>query len=190
MEKDAKTEQQKIDAAAKRIEFEKRPKASFGSIMDFNKVTMGDSKLDDLELGRTAVGNHLEHRDAGFRDRFDALEAVVAIGRGLDSFGEILRLVLLYGFFILTIVPSLSQRIGRMVAEMMEQQGTPMPAGGINPGEFLGKLYTITYSGFGFGFMLCGLIYPVLSIWWLTRPGVKSACSGRFRLPKEPNQPC
>ncbi len=190
MEKDAKTEQQKIDAAAKRLEFEKRPKTSFGSIMDFNKVTMGDSKLMIwswaelftgivLNLAMMISGIGLMHWKPWSRS--------VAVWTAL---AKIVRLVLLYGFFILMIVPALSQRIGQMVADMMEQQGTPMPAGGVNPGEFMGKLYTITYSGFGLGFMLCGLVYPVLLLWWLTRPGVKSACSGRFRLPKEPNQPC
>ncbi len=68
--------------------------------------------------------------------------------------------------------------------QMAGLKGRPWRAG------FFAKMYTVMYTGMGLGVMLTGVIFPAILLWCLTRPGVKSACSGQWKSPKEPNQPC
>jgi hypothetical protein len=191
-EKAAKTEQEKIDVAVKRKEIESRPAAPFAGIMEMQNTTVGDPVFIRYSWVDVLTGMALN-------------VLMLASGIGLlhwrpwaRSLGvwtaavKIVRLVLVYGFFIIAIVPPYSQRLGKAVVEMMAstQQmggatGTPFASA-----DFLVRIYTVTYSALGLGFMFVGAIYPAILLWFLTRPSVKSACSGMLRTPKEPNQPC
>jgi hypothetical protein len=101
---------------------------------------------------------------------------------------KVVRLVLLYGFFALAIVPGLSRRMGQATAAMYAQQG-----GGGMPSfatsiEFLTKTIMIEYSAFAAAMIVFGVIYPAASIWLLTRPGVREACAGG-KPEMEPSEP-
>jgi hypothetical protein len=188
-EKAAKTDKEKIEAAARRLEIERRPKSTIPVTVDFTKMGFADPQFIAwtwvdvlsgivLNLMMIASGIGLLHWQPAGR----TLGVWTAVAK-------IVRLFLIYGYFILAIVPPFCRKMGVAVAEMMTQQpGFKMP-GGVPPGEFFAKVYTITYSAMGLGVILLGVIYPALVWWILTRPGVKSACSGRWKVPKEPNQP-
>jgi hypothetical protein len=189
-EKDAKNDQQKIEAAARRLDFERKPKNPFGMGADLSKLAITEPAMIAwiwvelltglvLNIALLASGIGLMHWKP-WAVRLGIWAALL----------KILRLVLVHGYAVLVLVPMYSAKIGPVVAEMMQQQGQPVPAFGPDPGLTFTRIYTISYSAFGVSYIICALIYPVLLLWWLTRPGVKSACSGRFRLPKEPNQPC
>jgi hypothetical protein len=191
-EKEAKTEEQRTEIAVKRKEIETRPAFPMAAAMDVNRATMGDPtfiRYSWLDLLSGIALNVL----------------MLASGIGLLTWRpwartlgvwtaalKIVRLVLVYGFFILVIVPPYSRKLGKAVVEMM---GSVQPIGGAPPAPFMDsnffvKTYTIMYSGFGLGVMTLGAVFPAIVLWLLTRPAVKSACSGTLKTPKEPNQPC
>jgi hypothetical protein len=185
-EKAAKTDEQKIEIAAERKAIEARPLSPMAGAMDVNKVTMGDPAFIGYSWADVVSGIVLN-------------VLLLASGIGLLSwrpwartlgvwtaFLKIVRLVVVYGYFVIVIVPPYCERLGKVVEEMMTSQGTPAPVGG----GFFVKMYTVMYTGMGLGMMLIGAIYPAILLWLLTRPAVKSACSGRWKTPKEPNQPC
>ena len=188
--KEAKTDKEKAELEARKKEIETRPKIIMPGMMDFSKMGLDDPKLVGWTWTEVISGLVL-----------NAL--MVASGVGLmnwkpwgwslafwTSVLKILRLCLMYGFFIVAIVPPMSQRIGNMVGDMLvAQQATVGRAGTMPPVSMFTRIYTVTYSAMGLSMMLVGVIYPALQIWWLTRPGVKLACSGTMKLPREPRQP-
>jgi hypothetical protein len=188
-EKAAKTEKEKIETAARRIELENRPVVMMPGTMDFSKMGFTDPAFIAwtwtevlsgivLNLMMIVSGVGICHWKPGAR-RVGVWTAIL----------KIVRLVLLWGFFVIAIVPSFARKMGEVVAQMMAQQpGMRMP-GGVPPQEFFAQVYAITYSAMGVMFIVFGVIYPAIVLWVLTRPGVKSACSGLLKLPKEPNQP-
>ena len=91
---------------------------------------------------------------------------------------KIARLALVYGFFIIAIVPGFSKTIGEAVSQMMMQQQGIMVKGpkGVPDAATFTKIYTITYSIMGAGMIAIGSIYPAVMLVFLTRPRVKSAC--------------
>jgi hypothetical protein len=101
---------------------------------------------------------------------------------------KIVRLVLLYGFFALAIVPELSRKVAKAAVAMYAQQGTgglPGPAASL---DFLTRVTMIQYSAIAAGMIVFGVIYPAATIWLLSRPGVRAACSGA-KPPTEPSEP-
>lgn len=186
-EKKAETAEQKIEIAAERKAIETRPLSPMTGAMDVNRVTMGDKSFIRYSWADVVTGIVLN-------------VLLLASGIGLlawrpwartlgvwTAFLKIVRLVLVYGYFVIAIVPPYCQRLGKAVEEMMGAMPGPSPAMGAG---FFTKMYTVMYTGMGLGVMAIGAIYPALLLWLLTRPAVKSACSGRWRTPKEPNQPC
>lgn len=189
-EEQAKTEKEKFEAAVRRAEIENRPPASLPAGMDLTKLGMDSPTFMAwtwTEVFSGIVVNLM----------------MLASGIGLLSwrpwarklgiwtaFLKIVRLVLAYGFFVLVIVPVFAHNLGQMVVEMMASQPGMMGGrGAAPPAEMFERIYAIMYSGMGVGYVVLAVIYPILLIWLLTRPGVKSACSGLLKLPKEPNQP-
>jgi hypothetical protein len=189
-EKKAKTDEEKIDVAARRKEIESRTKNPLSSVMALNQVT----------LNRTFI----TYSWADVLTGMTLNVMMLAAGIGLLSWRpwsrrlaiwtaglKIVRLVLLYGFFIIAIVPPYAKQLGDAVEQMMG--ASAQMSGGKAPivaSGFYTKVYTVMYSGFGVGVIVTGVIFPAIVIWCLTRPSVVSACSGLLRTPKEPNQPC
>jgi hypothetical protein len=96
------------------------------------------------------------------------------------ALGKIVRLVLVYGYAALVLVPPLAQASGKLAGEMVVQQqkaaGGPMPP--IGP-AFFTRMYYIMYTGMAVSMMLFGSIYPAISLWFLSRPGAWAACDER-----------
>jgi len=92
---------------------------------------------------------------------------------------KILRLGLLYGFFIIVVVPPFSKAVGEAVGQMMVQQQQIMGGKGApamaDPQMFT-KIYAIMYSFMGVGMIAIGSIFPGIMLYFLTRPRIQSAC--------------
>src|SRR3954452_25454004 len=124
--KTATTDVEKQSLEARRREIEARPKVQMAPGMDFNKMGMNDPKL----------------RFYGWADALSAVVlnvAMLASGIGLvrrrrwgislgigTALAKIVRLVVLYSFFALAVVPTLAQNMGKFVGEMMVQQQQAM----------------------------------------------------------------
>jgi hypothetical protein len=86
---------------------------------------------------------------------------------------KIVRLVAIYVFMIVVIVPFVSQRFGQTVDEMnrnMPAQGGGAPAGQV--AAFMGTFMTIG----AVSMIVLGAIYPAICLIVLTRASVKAAC--------------
>ena len=86
---------------------------------------------------------------------------------------KIVRLFLLWGFYIVAVAPSFSASMARNVVAMIQQQsgGRPrMPSVGD-----LTRVYSIMNLIVAVGMIGFGSIYPAISLWVLGRPGVKAA---------------
>jgi hypothetical protein len=189
--KEAKTDKEKEALEARKREIEARPNFVMPGMMDISKMGLDDPTLVGWTWSEVISGLVLN-------------VLMLVSGVGLMSWKpwgwslalwtsvlKILRLCLVYGFFIVAIVPPMSQRIGDMVGGMLvAQQAALGRAGTMPPASMFARIYTVTYSAMGLWMLLLGVIYPALQIWWLTRPGVKLACSGTMKLPREPRQPC
>ena len=75
----------------------------------------------------------------------------------------------------------MAEKISRGAAEVVEQQqramGRPGVGGGPPPVKLLHWTYTIMMTAGAVGMIVVGSIYPAVSLWLLTRPGVREACS-------------
>ncbi|HEY4309044.1 MAG TPA: hypothetical protein VGN12_06295 [Pirellulales bacterium] len=94
---------------------------------------------------------------------------------------KIIRLVAVYGFAIVFVIPVFSQKMGEMLGQMTEQmqQKAAPPAGGApipNMAQTMATFYGIAMSSGAVLMILFGAIYPAIVLWVLTRPRVKSAC--------------
>jgi hypothetical protein len=176
--KSAKTDQEKIELEARRLELESRPKASMPGMFDFNKlgfdepVFMGwygvevvTSVVLNLTMMISGIGL-LSYREWARR---------MAIGTAVF---KIIRLVLVYGFAIVVIIPLFTRNLAPMVVEMVAQQQQAMgvPKAGAPPVEFLQRVYMVTYSVIAAGVIVIGSVYPSVVVWLLTRPSTRAAC--------------
>jgi hypothetical protein len=186
--KAAKTEQEKIQAEARRLEIESRPKAIMPGMVDFNKFVYSDPIVISwfwTELVSSLILNVV----------------MLVAGVGLfyyRSWGrtagiwnaalKIVRLVLIYGIAVIAIVPLLSRNLATMAAEMIvaQQQALGKAGGPAQPAEFLAKVYMVMYSIMAVGMMVAGSIYPAVSIWFLTRPSTRAACLVRLEPKPKP----
>jgi hypothetical protein len=90
---------------------------------------------------------------------------------------KILRLVVLYGLFIVVIVPIQTQQI---IAFFEEIEKTLPPGGRGGAAATRGDLaaFGAMMTGYAIGLVITGVIYPIIALILLTRPGVGAACSG------------
>lgn len=189
-EAQAKTSAEKSEIAAQRVAINARPRAMIQGAMDLNKMGLSDPNFIRWSWAEVLTGLILN-------------VLMLASGLGLlfwkpwaRTLGvwaaalKVGRLTLLYSYCIVAIVPPMSERFGHMVGEMMvqQQQAIGRTAPPVST-DMLVKVYTVMYSVMAAGTLVVGVIYPLISLWFLTRPGVKVACSGTVKLPKEPNQP-
>jgi hypothetical protein len=177
-EKEAKTDSEKQALRERRIAIEVRPRSPtpMGSF-DFNKLKLNEPKLQIygwVDVGTAILLNLL----------------MLAAGIGLvqrkmwglrlgvwTALAKIVRLLLLYSFFALAIVPGLAQTLGKLVAEQMGQTGGPSL-----DVRTLIQIYYVTYTAVAVGMIVFGSIYPAISLWILTRPGARAACD-ESRMP-------
>jgi hypothetical protein len=193
-EKAAKTEAEKEEIAAQRKEIQERPKVSLTGGADLSKAYIGDPNYIAWAWTEVLTGLVLN-------------AMLLASGIGLLHWRpwarklgvwtaalKILRLALVYGAFVVVVVPTIAKIYGEIAGGVAAQQqvalGKTGGPQGVIDSAFFNRMYAVMYSGMGIGMIVIGAIYPAVVLWLLTRPGVKSACSGVFQLPKEPNQPC
>ena len=119
---------------------------------------------------------------------------LIVSGIGLLSFKEwgrrlglwvaaakIIRLVALYGYFIVVVVPNVTKALTTMFKDMFEEAAKAAPPGQRVPGaaemEQMGTGMGIFYTAFAVGMMILGVIYPIIVLILLSRSRVKAACA-------------
>ena len=94
------------------------------------------------------------------------------------AWAKIVRLILVYSYFIVGVVPTMSAGIARMVVGIFEAQ--KIPAGRAPSLSQLTMIYSYIYGAMGILMIVAGVIYPALSIWMLARPGAKAALTTKM----------
>jgi hypothetical protein len=84
---------------------------------------------------------------------------------------KLVRLVLLWGFYIIAVTPSFSESMARSALAMMPKMGA---RGAPTLGD-LTRVYATMNLVVAVFMMVFGAIYPILSLWMLGRPGVRVA---------------
>jgi hypothetical protein len=187
-EKQARTDGEKQELEKQRKALAARPKWELPAALDFEKLgmnikTMGVFTAVDvttavvLDILLIVAGIGLVRRQMwGIRLGFAAAAA------------KIVRLVLLYGYTVVWIIPPLARATGRAAFEAMAQQfkatGQPVPPQ-IN-GVVLTTMYSIAFTVMAVALIIFGAIYPALVLWYLSRPGARAACEERARHDVEP----
>lgn len=90
---------------------------------------------------------------------------------------KIVRLVLLYGYAIVVVVPVFAAKMGEMV-ESTVRSAPQRPGAQLPPqfGQTIAMFYGVSLSAGAVIMILGGAIYPCIVLWVLTRPKVKAAC--------------
>lgn len=92
---------------------------------------------------------------------------------------KLVRLVIIWGAWIVFVVPPFSAKLGDAVEEMMRQQMAASGGGGAAMPFSFATLYAVIYSAMGVFMIFAGAIYPTISLVTLRRPGVRAACIDR-----------
>jgi hypothetical protein len=104
---------------------------------------------------------------------------------------KIIRLVVLYAYALVAIVPALARMMGEEAFKMVIQQhqvtGRPLP--GYMTLSWWTKTYTLIYSVMFIGMIVAGSVYPLVVLWLLSRPSARAACATN-RSPSERVEPC
>lgn len=104
-----------------------------------------------------------------------------------DAWLKIVRLVLVYGYMAVAIIPEFSSAMARFAIESIARQqqamGKPMPAG--LTFETLAFIYSVAMTVAIVGTILFGSIYPAVSLWLLSRRSARAACDPANRLREE-----
>ena len=184
-QKNAQTEAKKGELTERRRELEeslKRPSPM--PMFDMSKMGLDDPKLIGwwaTDVVTALILNVLMLVSGIALVRFKP--SGLSLGKWVAGL-KIARLVVLYSVFIVVIVPPLSRNYARAVVDMFQQQqaavGKPLPpALGIDQ---MTRLYTIMYSITGVAMMVLGGIYPIVTLWLLSRPGARAACLASKKL--------
>jgi hypothetical protein len=181
--KSATDPEEKKAIEEKRKEVEERPDVPANTVPDFTGF-MKDPKLIGwywVEIVTGIVLNVLLLVSGIGLLKFRGWGRVLGVRTG---WLKILRLVVLYSYFSIAVVPEMARKMADMAGTMISQQAKATGGRGFGPAEInmLAKVYAITYSAYSVGMILVGVIYPALMIWYLTRPGVVAAC----RVPPSP----
>lgn len=98
---------------------------------------------------------------------------------------KIVRLVLVYGFFAIFVLPAFSQQMGKAMDQMAGQARQNQPAGPQIPkmGTTIATVYGVMGSTYAVVMMIFGSIYPIIILIVLTRPAVKAACGEAVSVP-------
>ncbi len=90
------------------------------------------------------------------------------------AWAKIVLAVLLWGYYIVGVAPVFSESMAKNVVAMIQQSGRPAGAGCRRSAD-LTRIYSIMNLIVAVGTMLIASIYPAISLWLLSRPGVKAA---------------
>jgi flagellar biosynthesis protein FlhB len=101
------------------------------------------------------------------------------------AWAKIARLVLIWAVFIVAVAPKLAEIMARTVLVTLQRQN--LPANRLPPLPDLIRIYSIMFLGTGVAMIFLGAIYPAISLWVLSRPGVKAALVEK--PPTEPELP-
>lgn len=92
---------------------------------------------------------------------------------------KIVRLIAVYGFLALVVVPIVVRQFTAMFQEMFEEMAKAGPPGQRMPAQAelnqLGTIMGATMTIFAVGMIVLGVIYPIIVLIVLTRPRVKAA---------------
>ncbi len=98
---------------------------------------------------------------------------------------KVLRLVVLYSFAIVVVVPVYAQKMGEMFEKMEKMQAQMQPGRAAPPmppvAAQIATGYAIAMTGGAVLMIIGGSVYPIISLWVLRRQNVKAAC-GRSGL--------
>lgn len=89
---------------------------------------------------------------------------------------KIARLVMLYAFFAIAVVPMIAKGYGEMMDEMMKAMPPPRNAPVQPMGQTIAAVYGVMLTAYAVGMVLLGAIYPIVTLWYLSRPGTKATC--------------
>jgi hypothetical protein len=189
-EKRATTAVEKAALAAQRKALEVRPTLAIPIGMDLKGLGLGDrfdqfTKVD----ATTAIAVDIAMLVAGIgllRRTLWGIRLAIAVAAV-----KIIRLVLLYTYLALVLIPPIAQGSGRLAFEVVVQQQKAMGAAAppaLNAAFFV-RMYFIMYTVMAVSMMLFGVIYPAISLWFLSRPGARAACEPRARQDRELSEP-
>jgi hypothetical protein len=106
-----------------------------------------------------------------------------ARGWGYVAWIRIVSVFAIWSYFIVGVAPGLSETTAKDVLAQLASQG--MAANRLPPLAFMTQVYSITYLIVAVGAMLFASIYPAISLWLLSRPGVKAAIVDKPTLEQE-----
>lgn len=102
---------------------------------------------------------------------------------------KIVRLLALYSFFALAVVPDMVQLLTSMFQEMFDEMAKGAPPGQKMPGAAevgqMGTAMGVMMTASAIGMIIFGVIYPTIVLIVLTRPRVKAACA--VSVPERPD---
>ena len=87
---------------------------------------------------------------------------------------KIIRLVVIWGGFIVLVVPTLAGAAGAGVIKMVQSQGGP-GRGGFPSAAYLTLIYSWIFLAMGIGMIVLGSIYPAFTWWAVRRRGFRAA---------------
>ena len=186
-EASATSDEEKAELAAKRQKIENQP------VVDLDMADMMAAYRDPKLIGYlvtdfvSGLGLNILLLASGI-----GLLAAKSWGRRLGVWVaalKIVRLVAVYGFVLIFVVPVFSAKMGDMMEKVMaqaqqrQQQNQPGAPAMPPMGKTVGMVYGMMMSAMAVLMILFGSIYPAVMLWVLTRPKVKLAC-GESVLPE------
>jgi len=97
---------------------------------------------------------------------------------------RIVTACLIWSYYIVGVAPGFSETMAKEVLKMYASQGVPVAK--LPPVGFFTRVYSIMNLFVAFGAMMITSAYPAISLWFLTRPGVKAAIVDPPLLELEP----
>lgn len=181
--KDAKTDEERVELKAQRKAIENEPQApDFGEMFAWvNDIRIVGFMWADL-LSSLLVNVPMLVSGVGLLGSREWARKTGLWVAGL----KLVRLVALYGFAIVVVVPVYAEKMGEMVVKMQPQM--PPGQGGPNlqqMGPQISMMYATMMTGGAVLMIIAGSVYPIISLWVLSRGYVKAACGQRETNPMQ-----
>jgi hypothetical protein len=93
---------------------------------------------------------------------------------------KILRLVAVYGYAATVLAPQVAQGMAKFQLQQMQTMAQSQGNKPLPPEltvELMTRWLSIWLTSCAAGMIIIGMIYPVVSLWLLSRPGARAACS-------------